>query len=73
MSTTGEIIKLLREQRGLTQQQLANILGLKTYTTITKWESGDNFPKGKDIKRLSEFLKSVLIISLGLRNPIHVC
>ncbi|MEV2558532.1 XRE family transcriptional regulator [Paenibacillus larvae] len=68
MSTTGEIIKLLREQRGLTQQQLANILGLKTYTTITKWESGDNFPKGKDIKRLSEFFKVSSDYILGLEK-----
>ncbi|MEV2909661.1 XRE family transcriptional regulator [Paenibacillus larvae] len=69
MNTTGEIIKLLRESRGLTQQQLANILGLKTYTTITKWESGDNFPKGKDIKRLSEFFKVSSDYILGLEEP----
>ncbi len=38
----------------MTQTQLAEMLGMKTYTTITKWEKDENFPKGKDIKRLSE-------------------
>lgn len=68
MRTTGEIIKGLRESRGLTQQQLANIIGAKTYTTITKWESGENFPKGKDIIRLSGFFKVSSDYILGLED-----
>ncbi|KMT58934.1 XRE family transcriptional regulator [Paenilisteria newyorkensis] len=29
-------------------------MGFKTYTTVSKWESDENSPKGKDIKRLAE-------------------
>ncbi|PWA08622.1 XRE family transcriptional regulator [Pueribacillus theae] len=63
---TGNIIKALRESRGLTQQQLAEIVGAKTYTTITKWESGENFPKGRDIRKLSEYFKVSSDYILGL-------
>lgn len=66
MSGTGDIIKKLRESRGMTQLQLADVVGAKTYTTITKWESGDNFPKGKDIVRLSEFFNVSSDYLLGL-------
>lgn len=65
---TGTIIKALRDSRGMTQQQLAEIVGAKTYTTITKWESGDNFPKGKDIITLSEFFKVSSDFILGLED-----
>lgn len=65
---TGEIIKLLRESKGLTQQQLAEVVGAKSYTTITKWESGDNSPKGKDIKLLSKFFNVSSDYILGLEE-----
>ncbi|XID91062.1 XRE family transcriptional regulator [Paenibacillaceae bacterium WGS1546] len=71
MRTTGEIIKGLRESRGLTQQQLADIVGAKTYTTITKWESGENFPKGKDIIRLSGYFKVSSDYILGLEEDVE--
>lgn len=65
---TGTIIKALRESRGMTQQQLAEVVGAKTYTTVTKWESGDNFPKGKDIITLSEFFKVSSDFILGMED-----
>lgn len=67
---TGAIIKRLRESRGLTQQQLADVVGAKTYTTITKWESGENFPKGKDIIILADFFKVSSDLILGLDGSI---
>ena len=68
MRTTGEILKALRESRGLTQQQVADIVGARTYTTITKWEKGENFPKGRDIKLLSEYFKVSADYILGLEE-----
>ena len=38
--TVNEIIKFLREQRGWSQQDLADAIGYKDRTTITKIESG---------------------------------
>lgn len=68
MKTTGEIIKGLREARGLTQQQLADIVEAKSYTTITKWESNDNFPKGKDIIKLCSLFNVTSDYILGLEE-----
>ena len=39
MATTGEIIKLIRKTRGLTQDELGDILGVKK-SAIQKYESG---------------------------------
>lgn len=62
------IIKRLRESKNLTQKDLSGMLGMKTYTTITKWEAGDNFPKGKDIKRLADIFEVSSDYLLGLTN-----
>lgn len=40
---TGEAIKALREQQGLTQRQLADTLGV-TDKAISKWETGRGLP-----------------------------
>ena len=36
----GENIKFLRSKSEMSQEELADKLGYKSYTTITKWESG---------------------------------
>lgn len=66
MSTLGNRIRELREQHNLTQTELAQELGMKTYTTVSKWESNDNFPKGKDLKRLAELFNVSSDFLLGL-------
>lgn len=60
-------IKELRLSRGYTQQQLADLLGIKSYTTITKWESGDNVPQGKDLIKLSKLFKVSVDDLLGIK------
>jgi len=71
MQNTGYIIKSLRESCGMTQQQLAEIMGMKSYTTITKWEKGENSPKGKDIVRLSELFNVSANYLFGIEEPKH--
>lgn len=41
--TIGENIKRLRRSRGMTQEQLAEILNISN-AAISKWERGDSFP-----------------------------
>lgn len=65
---TGEILKALRLSRGLGQQQIADLVGAKSYTTVSKWESGENSPQGKDIKILSEFFKVSSDAILGIEH-----
>lgn len=68
MKTIGERIRTLRENKNITQTELAEIVGAKTYTTISKWESDDNFPKGKDIKVLADFFNVTSDYLLGLNE-----
>ena len=37
-------LRLLRKQHSLSQEQLAEKLGYKSFTTIQKWESGVSEP-----------------------------
>lgn len=66
MDTLGKRIRDLRERKNLTQTELSQELGMKTYTTVSKWESDENFPKGKDLKKLAELFGVSSDYLLGL-------
>lgn len=48
-------IKILRKARGLTQQQLADLLGVQR-ATISNYEIGRRSPHIKELERLAEIL-----------------
>lgn len=50
----GENIRFLRNKKGYSQEDIANILGYKSFTTIQKWESGVSEPPLKALKKLAE-------------------
>ena len=50
-----EKIKTYRKDRGLSQQDIADHFGYKSFTTIQKWEDGSSTPPAKTFKRLAEF------------------
>ena len=54
MKNIGKNIKKLREARKITQKDLARLLDVSSYTTIGKWESGSNFPQGRELIKLSK-------------------
>lgn len=66
VNIVGNNIKKLRDSKRMTQQQLADVVGAKTYTTITKWEKGDNAPQGKDLIVLSNHFNVSVDSILGL-------
>ncbi|WP_342578378.1 XRE family transcriptional regulator [Psychrobacillus sp. FSL K6-2843] len=68
MRTTGEIIKELREAHGLSKQRLAELLDLKSYTTVSKWEVDENHPRGKEIKMLCTLFNISADYLLGLKD-----
>jgi len=70
MNVIGSNIKKLRNSRGMTQQNLADVVGAKNYTTITKWESGDNVPQGKDLITLSRFFNVSVDSILGIDDKV---
>jgi len=49
----NEQIAFLRKQKGITQEELANVLGV-TNQSVSKWESGNNYP---DVQLLPEIAK----------------
>ncbi len=48
-------IKIYREKLGLTQQQLANKMGLYQ-STIAMWETGDRLPRSDKLPELAKVL-----------------
>lgn len=52
MENLGETIKALRIENGLTQPQLANMIGVSN-GIISVWENNINEPKATYIKRLA--------------------
>lgn len=63
-------IRELRKARDLTQTELAELMDFKTYTTVSKWESGDNLPRGKELKRLAEYFHVSSDYLLGLSDAV---
>lgn len=72
MESIGQRIRNLREMKNMTQTELSQSLGMKTYTTVSKWESDDNFPKGRDLKKLSELFGVSSDYLLGLNTNKNV-
>ena len=50
----GKFLKQLRKEKGLTQEQLAELFGV-TNRTISRWETGANLPDIDILIELSEF------------------
>lgn len=65
--TMGNIIMRLRKEHGLTQEQLANALGI-SYQAVSKWETGNSCPDIATLPLLAD-LFSVSIDALFDRAP----
>ena len=52
----GKLISNIRKNKGLTQQELANRLGVSS-KTISKWECGNGLPDVSMLKKVSEILE----------------
>ena len=50
----GEFLKVLRKEKGLTQEQLAEIF-LVSGRTISRWETGMNIPELSMLIQMAEF------------------
>lgn len=64
--TPGKRIKSLRSKKHISQKQLSQDLGYKTYTTVSKWESDASLPPGKELKKLAEYFQVSTDYILGL-------
>lgn len=50
----GEFLKILRKEKGLTQEQLAEILYVSG-RTVSRWETGNNMPELSVLIQMAEF------------------
>ncbi len=76
----GKILRKLREERGITQEEIAKKLGYKNNSYIARVERGDFLPSKENLKKIAEILKipfkeldSLLfeakIRELGIKKP----
>ena len=63
MNTTGNRLRRLREDRGLTQAEVANRLGIQRVTYL-KYETGENKPVRK-LNELADFFNVSIDYLLG--------
>ena len=60
----GKKIKQLRLNKGVTQETLANALGV-TYQAVSRWENGETIPNTETLKLLSELFDVSINTLLG--------
>ena len=66
----GSRIESLRANKGISQLELAKMLGYKSDSTISKWESGASIPTGTKIVKLAQVLgTSTDYILYGVEKP----
>src|SRR5690625_703698 len=68
MNTSGERIRKLRVNRQKSQKELANDLGYKTYTTVSKWEADKTLPPANELKKLAIYFEVSTDYLLGLED-----
>ncbi len=66
---TGEKISTLRREKGLTQQELAELLHV-TNKAVSKWERGRNYPDLALLQPLAAALDTTIAELLGVEQPI---
>ena len=63
----GKKIELYREQRGMSRQELADLIGV-TRQTVFRWEHGDRLPDILTFMQLSRLLGVEINDMLGLKG-----
>ena len=61
----GEAIRRLRKEAGLTQEQLADKLGI-SYQSVSRWELGSTYPDMELIPALTELFGVSADVLLGI-------
>lgn len=69
MAETSNRIKLLRNEKGLSQKGLGEILNIPR-GTIAAWETGDRTPELAAVSKLSDYFRVTMDYLLG-RSNIH--
>lgn len=67
-------IRYLRQRRGWSLSDLANLMGYRSLTTVAKWESGVNEPPLKSVHELARIfnvdIDTLVKVDIELSNPV---
>lgn len=69
MQRTGALISRLRKERGMTQMQLADALGI-SFQAVSNWERGQSMPDISKLPELAELFDTTIDELLGRRCPV---
>lgn len=73
LTNIGKIIEKFRKEKGLTQRQLADKLGVSN-TAVSKWENGNNLPDIAMLEPISEILEvDLLSLVKAQNNSVEEC
>ncbi|MBQ6664610.1 MAG: helix-turn-helix transcriptional regulator [Synergistaceae bacterium] len=67
----NEVIRTLRKRRGLTQEQLAEQLGVSVMT-VRRWEWGERVPNADDLRKASQVLDIPVTELMGDSDTLHI-
>lgn len=67
-----ENLRYLRRIRKMSQDELAERLGYKSFTTVQKWEDGSAFPRVKTLNKMAEIFDIEVdhLLNLNIRNEV---
>lgn len=65
----GETLRKLRNENGYTQQEVANLLGLKNKSTLGSWEVGKSEPDGYTFLKLCKLYHVIDIYATFSDSP----
>jgi repressor LexA len=65
-------LRALRKSKGMSQQDLAQEFGYKSFTTIQKWEDGSSFPPSETLRRLADFFSVSMDDLMGQQDTSDV-
>ena len=68
MESFAQKLRELREEKGLTQLQLAQKLGFKSYNVISNWEGGKRMPDIENLKLIAKFFGVSIDYLVGLED-----
>lgn len=60
MKATGERIKALRKERGITVMELCEFMGFREPTAVYKWQRGECLPSVDNLYALSKILNTTM-------------
>ena len=68
IEATGQNIRRLREQKGISVRELSQFLGLADVQAVYKWQRGETLPSTDNIVALSKILDTPMDQILILRQ-----